>query len=214
VHHRNTEFRCSIFPNRPPSDPPPARLRSTNRSHKKIGHDRSSRRQHRLQRPKLDRDVPSQSSMADLPAPSAIVFLGEICLPPPTISALTATTSSRSTTFPLVDIHHPSSGKQQHLPSSPSPVAIQPAFSMEATASPHHAHFHPTDGSRLRRRADPSPPFDLDPDTNAPLIEPTTSSKHAASKLQETRCLWREGGGSEHLKKQREAEKEQRPGVA
>ncbi|KAL6001069.1 hypothetical protein ACLOJK_006796, partial [Asimina triloba] len=32
VHHRSTEFRCSIFPNKPPSDPPPTRLRSINRS--------------------------------------------------------------------------------------------------------------------------------------------------------------------------------------
>ncbi|KAL6000422.1 hypothetical protein ACLOJK_024118, partial [Asimina triloba] len=28
VHHRSTKFRYSIFPNSPPSDPPPARLRS------------------------------------------------------------------------------------------------------------------------------------------------------------------------------------------
>ncbi|KAL6004314.1 hypothetical protein ACLOJK_004863 [Asimina triloba] len=32
VHHQSTKFRCSIFSNRPPSDPPPARLRSTDRS--------------------------------------------------------------------------------------------------------------------------------------------------------------------------------------
>ncbi|KAL6009475.1 hypothetical protein ACLOJK_022704, partial [Asimina triloba] len=29
------EFRCSIFPKRPPFDPPPARLRSTDRSRPK-----------------------------------------------------------------------------------------------------------------------------------------------------------------------------------
>ncbi|KAL5999710.1 hypothetical protein ACLOJK_037995, partial [Asimina triloba] len=33
VHHRSAEFRYSIFPNSPPSDPPPARLRSIDRSH-------------------------------------------------------------------------------------------------------------------------------------------------------------------------------------
>ncbi|KAL6000961.1 hypothetical protein ACLOJK_006688, partial [Asimina triloba] len=133
VHHRSTEFRCSIFPNSPPSDPSPARLRSIDRS----------RSENRPQRDDQQPQIASSSHIHCNTQP--IIF--PICFPSPF-----SPTASKAAALPWRPINAVHSDCQASL----SPAATVQRQRPTATPSSHDLRFNPADAPTATSRSDAS----------------------------------------------------------
>ncbi|KAL5988743.1 hypothetical protein ACLOJK_026844, partial [Asimina triloba] len=133
VHHRSTEFRCSIFPNSPPSDPPLARLRSIDQSRSE-------------NRPRRDDQQPQIASSSRIHCNTQPIIV-PICFPSPF-----SPTARQAAALPWRPINAVHSDCQASL----SPAATVQRRRPTATPNSHDLRFNLADAPTATSRSDAS----------------------------------------------------------